>query len=279
MTVKYPTTDASGVGSRNESRIAELAKDTDDKLSVIGKCKNLLNPTLQTTTHDGITCTNNGDGTYTLNGTCSVNSKKTTIVLTSKSMKIDEDVKFICCTQSGSSDTFRASVDYDDDTYSVDYGEGTLLSKGKTITKISIIVSNGATVNNLVFKPMLTTNLSATYDDFVPYTGDGETLNGDVAALKTYVDKMAGDGVDFSTSTSKTLNDTVEAPLVLNNATRNFLRNTVKTQTQNGVTCTNNGDGTYTLNGTATSNATFIFANADYTLATFKEHSSLKLVK
>ena len=30
MTVKYPTTDASGVGSRNESRIAELAKDTDD---------------------------------------------------------------------------------------------------------------------------------------------------------------------------------------------------------------------------------------------------------
>ena len=31
--------------------------------------KNLLNPTLQTTTVNGITCTNNGDGTYTLNGT------------------------------------------------------------------------------------------------------------------------------------------------------------------------------------------------------------------
>ena len=189
--LKYPTTDVSGLVGRNESRIAKLAKDTDDKfdevnesLSVIGKCKNLLNPTLQTTTHDGITCTNNGDGTYTLNGTCSVDSPKTTIILTSESMKIDEDVKFICCTQSGSSDTFRASVDYDDGTYSVDYGEGTLLSKGKTITKVSIIVSNGATVNNLVFKPMLTTNLSATYDDFVPYTGDGETLTHDVAEIK-----------------------------------------------------------------------------------------------
>ena len=132
--------------------------------------KNLLNPTLQTTTQDGVTCTNNGDGTYTLNGTVSVDSPKTTIILTSESMKIDEDVKFICCTSSGSSDTFRASVDYDDGTYSVDYGEGTLLSKGKTITKVSIIVSNGVTVNNLVFKPMITTDLNATYDDFVPYT-------------------------------------------------------------------------------------------------------------
>ena len=31
---------------------------------------------------------------------------------------------------------------------------------------------------------MLTTNLSATYDDFVPYTGDGKTLTHDVAELK-----------------------------------------------------------------------------------------------
>ena len=132
--------------------------------------KNLLNPTLQTTTQDGVTCTNNGDGTYTLNGTVSVDSPKTTIIVTSESMKIDEDVKFICCTLSGSSGTFRASVDYDDGAYSVDYGEGTLLSKGKTITKVSIIVNNGVTVNNLVFKPMITTDLNATYDDFVPYT-------------------------------------------------------------------------------------------------------------
>jgi hypothetical protein len=35
---------------------------TDDTLT------NLLNPTLATTTINGVTCTNNGDGTYTLNG-------------------------------------------------------------------------------------------------------------------------------------------------------------------------------------------------------------------
>ena len=35
------------------------------------KSKNLLKPTLATTTLNGVTCTNNGDGTYTLNGTAS----------------------------------------------------------------------------------------------------------------------------------------------------------------------------------------------------------------
>ena len=37
MTVKYPTTDASGIGSRNESRIAELSKDTDDKFDDVNE--------------------------------------------------------------------------------------------------------------------------------------------------------------------------------------------------------------------------------------------------
>ena len=75
--------------------------------------------------------------------------------------------------------------------------------------------------------------------------------------VKAYVDKKASENVDFSTSTSKLLNDTTEAPLVLNKATRNLLNPTLQTTTQNGVTCTNNGDGTYTFNGTATDNVFF----------------------
>ena len=46
-----------------------------------------------------------------------------------------------------------------------------------------------------MFKPMLTTNLSATYDDFVPYTGDGETLTHDVAEIKNNLG-----GLTFSAS-------------------------------------------------------------------------------
>lgn len=37
---------------------------------------------------------------------------------------------------------------------------------------------------------MLTTNLDATYDDFVPYTGDTGSLNGDVAELRSDVDGL-----------------------------------------------------------------------------------------
>ena len=133
---------------------------------------NLLNPTLRTVTRDGITCAYNDDGTYMLNGTCTTDdaSSKTVFTVFKKNIKIDEDVKFICCASSGSGDTFRASVDYDDGAYSVDYGEGVMLNKGKTMTGVNIVISKGVTVSNLVFKPMLTTDPNATYDDFVPYT-------------------------------------------------------------------------------------------------------------
>lgn len=60
---------------------------------------------------------------------------------------------------------------------------------------IAVVFGAGVTVNNLVFKPMLTTNFNATYDDFVPYTGDGETLTHDVAEIK----KDLG-GLTFSAS-------------------------------------------------------------------------------
>ena len=44
---------------------AEQITQIDDSLSVIGKCKNLISTTLSNTTASGVTCTNNGDGTYT----------------------------------------------------------------------------------------------------------------------------------------------------------------------------------------------------------------------
>lgn len=69
---------------------------------------------------------------------------------------------------------------------------------------------------------MVTNDLEATYEDFVPYQD--------------------------SLATNQTVID----------ATRiNYLRPTIQTQTVNGVALTNNGDGTYTLNGTATDHAHF----------------------
>lgn len=192
MTVKYPTTDASGVGSRNESRIAELAKDTDDKfddvnesLSVIGKCKNLLNPTLQTTTQNGVTCTNNGDGTYTLNGTAS--SDVVFELESYKSYTGKEKFRLVGCPNGGGKDKYYLAFRPNNaEENRKDIGSGVTFNDLSTSNKyaVAIIVLNGTTVTNLTFKPMLTENLNATYDDFVPYTGDGDTLTHDVAEIK-----------------------------------------------------------------------------------------------
>ena len=52
----------------------EAVTKLKNDLSVIGKCKNLLKPTLQTTTHDGVTCTSNGDGDTLTSDVAKVNS-------------------------------------------------------------------------------------------------------------------------------------------------------------------------------------------------------------
>lgn len=94
----------------------------------------------------------------------------------------------------------------------------------------------------------------ATVDDTISSESTNPVQN---KVVKAYVDKKASENVDFSTSTSKLLNDSIEAQLVLSNATRNLLNPKLATTTINGITCTNNGDGTYTFNGTATDNVFF----------------------
>ena len=204
MTMKYPTTDVSGLASRNESRIAKLTKDTDDKLddvneslSVIGKCKNLLNPTLQTTTENGVTCTQNvdangkPDGTYTINGTATDNVAFT----------VESNVKFnvgqlLCgCPNGGNAEKYYMRFRTNDYAIALtEYGSG-VSTNSDLIGIVQIYIRNGITANNLVFKPMITTNLNATYDDFVPYTGDGKTLASDVAEIKNDLG-----GLSFSAS-------------------------------------------------------------------------------
>ena len=84
--------------------VTEKINEINSNLSVIGKCKNLLNPTLQTTTQNGVTCTNNGDGTYTLNGTA---SSQTTFVFAqlkaSNLFKNGITYKFCGCPKLGNS--------------------------------------------------------------------------------------------------------------------------------------------------------------------------------
>ena len=98
----------------------------------------------------------------------------------------------------------------------------------------------------------------ATVDDTISSESTNPVQN---KVVKAYVDKKASENVDFSTSTSKLLNGSIEAQLVLSNATRNLLNPRLSTTTKNGITCTNNGDGTYTFNGTSTADGVFFDFN------------------
>ena len=69
---------------------------------------------------------------------------------------------------------------------------------------------------------------------------------------------------DTETTANKHLANTVESPMLVTKATRNLLNPNLQTTTQNGVTCTNNGDGTYTLNGTASDRAIFAVCGENF---------------
>ena len=161
---------------------------------------NLLKPDLKTHTDYGITCTANGDGTYTLNGTPSITDEHFGWRLVRNFQKNI----YGGCLFTGApltADGYRLYVGYfdDNDTWKAEKfvgSEGIVIDGSYPRISFEIVLDKGASpANNLLFKPMLTTNLSATYDDFVPYTGDGETLASDVAEIKNDLG-----GLSFSAS-------------------------------------------------------------------------------
>lgn len=145
---------------------------------------NLLNPILKTGTLNGITCTNNDDdGTYTLSGTATSATFFNFIL----NYDFKKGIKIVGCPSNGSSDSFGIFVYNVTDGF--DYGNGFIFTKDVT-TRAGIYIASGYNCDNLVFKPMITTNLDATYGDFVPYTGDTGKLSSDVASLLKRIETL-----------------------------------------------------------------------------------------
>ena len=169
------------------NEIGETVSDVRKETTV-----NLLKPIFGTVTQDGVTCTNNGDGTYTLNGTATGENAVFEVNI-NRCIEYGKTYRIVGCPQSGGSGKYGLETT-DRTIYGVnDFGDGAIFNPYETgyEYKMLIVVYMNHTVNNLVFKPMLTTNLSATYDDFVPYTGDSGSLNGDVAELKNDLNDYA----------------------------------------------------------------------------------------
>lgn len=170
----------------------QLGNDKADKSEV---CVNLLKPIGESIKRDGITITKNEDGTYTVSGTATADVLHHIFTL-NISKNIDRTLRLVGCPKNGSESTYFMTATDNQNTASAttDVGNG----KTKTIKqwgtsnswKVFIVVKSGTTLTDVVFKPMLTTDLSATYDDFVPYTGDKGRINEEVAELNKKVTGM-----------------------------------------------------------------------------------------
>lgn len=155
------------VGAVND----ELIPYSGYNIKTIGK--NLLNSTFDTNTNNGVTFTRNDDGTCSLSG-----SRTDTSILSFVGIVFDMPIEkgrykltgaldennFIRCIIRPSNGPGRSVHDY---------GNGVVLDVNENDIDTTItlmIASTDDTSQTRIIKPMLTTNLSATYDDFVPYT-------------------------------------------------------------------------------------------------------------
>ena len=154
----------------------------NDSLSVLGKCKNLLKPTLGSGTGNGITYINNGNGTYTLSGTCT----NTFELHFNPSLKLPYG-KYKLLGTSAFQKTNKGEW-----IATLVGGDAFEVSESKPVLDVVAYISSGSVVNQTI-KPMVTTNLNTTVDDFVPYTGDEDTLTADVAKINNQIDTIKND--------------------------------------------------------------------------------------
>lgn len=168
--------------------------------------KNLLNATLQTTTKNGVTCTNNGDGTYTLNGTA---TERTEFIIDVFNIDISKKYKLIAFTKERN--YINCFVQLNQSPWTI-YGTSTdsqvTITDSENIRLVISIIKNN-TLSNEIIKPMIVDASlypDATYNDFEPYTGGIPSPNPDYPQeIKSVVNptvKLSNeDGTQFKTVT------------------------------------------------------------------------------
>ena len=130
---------------------------------------NLLPPPYETTELNGIKLTNNGDGTYTLNGTSTGQALFWGTNFRSKNIYGE---KFVGCPSDWNTAWGYCQIQYDDNTFSgEEKGSGVTLDNSKKIYRTALMIRSGITFTNTIIKPMVTNDTSKTYADFEKYSG------------------------------------------------------------------------------------------------------------
>lgn len=144
-----------------------IIRGNSEQIQTTGK--NLLLIYKQTQTVNGITLTYDNDNKVIIaNGTA---TSWTNIALGVFDFKKGITYKFVGCPKGGSVDTLYHIEPNGGLFFDIGNGATYTPSEDKLNTLIYFVVTKGVVLNNLVIKPMITTNLNVTYDDYEPYTG------------------------------------------------------------------------------------------------------------
>lgn len=148
-------------------------------MEVVATGKNLLpypyhHPTM---THQGITFTDNGDGTVTANGTA---TGRANFVLYSNTDTWSGDYALSGCPKGGSSSTYYIQSRNG----FKDCGEGFVHKSAHyaEFQRIAIYIEAGVTVENLVFKPQLEIGTAVT--EYEPYKGSQTALSNEDGVVR-----------------------------------------------------------------------------------------------
>jgi hypothetical protein len=171
---------------------------------------NLFNPLLHSRTTNGVTFErDDADNTYTVQGeaTSAIYDTIGTITLGPGTYKL------LGLVQSGSATTWRINL-YEAGSWSIiaqDLGTGKVFTISEAGTfRLVLYINSGVTID-IDFKPMITANINATIEDYVPYNGIANRLNENVSALSYELhksmltgDKIHNDNVGWMVDIAKT---------------------------------------------------------------------------
>lgn len=142
-----------------------------------------------TITRNGITWTNNGDGSWVANGTATADS----YCDASATFTVPQNHRIFLkgCPTGGSLSTYYLQDGYRVESVSGDIGNGRIFDKTTANSICRMWVKNGVTVNNLVFKPQyfdLTQMFGSTIADYI-YNLEQANAGAGVAWFKKYFPK------------------------------------------------------------------------------------------
>lgn len=210
-----------------------------------------------TQTINGVTFTNNGDGSYTVNGTATDNSN----LYISRTIICEPNKKYLLsgCPAGGSWSAFNIYVTQANDSGwlsdTADNGGGvifTSLSNANKFSSVVLRISINQTVN-ITFKPQLVA-LTETF-------GTGN----EPATVSAYKAKFPNDVYPYNLSnianSYKRIIKVADVCQLLDSS--KFIGTVGTPTTNNGITVTKNADGTYTVDGTATAQTFFNIFNFD----------------